>query len=73
VIPFVQVGDLYSRPQEGSGLGLPLSKRLMELHGGTLELASAPGCGTTVTILFPASRVHSGASLHRLLAAGMHR
>jgi signal transduction histidine kinase len=73
VIPFVQLGDLYSRPQEGSGLGLPLSKRLVELHGGTLGLESAPGRGTTVTVLFPASRVHSGASLHRLLAAGMHR
>jgi signal transduction histidine kinase len=68
VIPFVQVGDIYSRPHEGSGLGLPFSKRLVELHGGSLELASEPGCGTTVTILFPASRVHAGASLYRLAA-----
>jgi signal transduction histidine kinase len=73
VIPFVQVGDLYSRPQEGSGLGLPLSKRLVELHGGSLALDSAPGRGTTVTVLFPASRIHAGPSLHRLAAAGMHR
>jgi signal transduction histidine kinase len=69
VIPFVQVGDLYSRPQEGSGLGLPLTKRLVELHGGTLELDSAPGRGTTVTVRFPASRIHAGPSLHRLAAA----
>jgi signal transduction histidine kinase len=73
VIPFVQVGDIYSRPHEGSGLGLPFSKRLMEIHGGTLELASTLGEGTTVTILFPASRVHSGPSLYRLMASGMHR
>ncbi len=73
VIPFVQVGDIYSRPQEGSGLGLPLSKRLAELHGGTLALDSAPGRGTTVTVLFPASRIHAGPSLHRLAAANMHR
>jgi signal transduction histidine kinase len=72
VIPFVQVGDIYSRPHEGSGLGLPFSKRLMEIHGGTLELASGLGEGTTVTILFPASRVHSGPSLHRLMASGMY-
>jgi signal transduction histidine kinase len=72
VIPFVQVGDIYSRPHEGSGLGLPFSKRLMEIHGGTLELASALGEGTTVTILFPARRVHSGPSLHRLMASGMY-
>jgi signal transduction histidine kinase len=69
VIPFVQVGDLYSRPQEGSGLGLPLTKRLVELHGGTLELDSAPGRGTTVTVRFPGSRIHAGPSLHRLAAA----
>ena len=73
VIPFVQVGDLYSRPQEGSGLGLPLSKRLVELHGGSLALDSERGRGTTVTVLFPTSRIHAGPSLHRLAAAGMHR
>ena len=73
VIPFVQVGDIYSRPQEGSGLGLPLSKRLVELHGGSFELTSAPGQGTTVAVLFPAGRVRTGAGLHRLVAARMHR
>jgi len=73
MIPFVQVGDLYSRPQEGSGLGLPLCKRLVELHGGTLELDSAPGRGTTVTVRFPARRIHTAAGLHRLMAAGVTR
>ena len=73
VIPFVQVGDLYSRPQEGSGLGLPLGKRLVELHGGSLALDSAPGRSTTVAVRFPVSRIHAGPSLHRLAAAGMHR
>jgi signal transduction histidine kinase len=54
---FGQVDNRLSRKYEGSGLGLPLSKRLMELHGGTLTLASEPDKGTTVTIAFPPSRV----------------
>jgi two-component system cell cycle sensor histidine kinase PleC len=54
---FGQVDRELARKHEGTGLGLPLSKRLMELHGGTLELQSAPGVGTTVTITFPAQRV----------------
>ncbi len=54
---FGQVDSSLARKYEGSGLGLPLSKRLMELHGGTLELASAPGKGTTVTVVFPPERV----------------
>jgi len=40
----------------GSGLGLPLVKTIMDLHKGSIDVASSPGAGTTVTLLFPASR-----------------
>ncbi|MDB5409676.1 MAG: integral rane sensor signal transduction histidine kinase [Rhodospirillales bacterium] len=53
---FGQIDNRLNRKFEGTGLGLPLSKRLMELHDGTLELASVLGAGTTVTMVFPASR-----------------
>jgi signal transduction histidine kinase len=54
---FGQVDNSLARRYEGTGLGLPLSKRLMELHGGTLEIESALGVGTTVTLVFPSSRL----------------
>jgi len=54
---FGQIDSRLSRKYEGTGLGLPLSKGLMELHGGTLEVESAVGVGTTVTITLPAFRV----------------
>src|SRR5690606_42165043 len=54
--PFMQVDSALTRRHEGTGLGLPLTKSLAELHGGTLELESAPGRGTTVTVFLPASR-----------------
>ncbi|MBL4690946.1 MAG: PAS-domain containing protein, partial [Rhodospirillales bacterium] len=54
--PFGQVADIYSRSFEGTGLGLPLAKSLLELHGGTLHISSRPGKGTTVTATFPAAR-----------------
>jgi PAS domain S-box-containing protein len=54
--PFQQVTSSLSRTNEGTGLGLPLTKTLVELHGGRLDIASAPGRGTTVTVTFPASR-----------------
>jgi signal transduction histidine kinase len=47
----------FARPSDGGGLGLPLVKRLVELHGGTLAIDSVPGRGTAVTILIPADRV----------------
>jgi len=56
VKPFAQVARVITRAHEGSGLGLPLSKSLVELHGGTLQIESEPGAGTTVTLQFPASR-----------------
>ena len=53
---FGQVDSTLGRRHEGTGLGLPLTKALVELHGGTLELQSQPGVGTTVTARFPAER-----------------
>ncbi|MBI3706403.1 MAG: PAS-domain containing protein [Proteobacteria bacterium] len=55
--PFGQVDSTLTRKYEGSGLGLPLTKALMELHGGTLQIASKVGTGTTVTVTFPPERV----------------
>ena len=55
--PFRQVDAVLSRRYEGTGLGLPLAKRLTELHGGTLEIDSMPGRGTTVRIRLPALRM----------------
>ena len=54
---FGKVGAALERNAHGTGLGLPLSKSLMEAHGGTLEIESEPGIGTMVTASFPADRV----------------
>jgi len=53
---FGQIDARLSRKYEGVGLGLPLSRQLMELHGGSLLLESMPSVGTTVTLTFPAAR-----------------
>lgn len=55
--PFGQIENALSRKHQGTGLGLPLTKALVELHGGTLELKSEKGNGTMVTLTFPATRV----------------
>lgn len=54
--PFRQVDGDLNRKFDGTGLGLPLSKSLSEVHGGSLELHSEVGVGTTVTVRFPAHR-----------------
>ena len=55
--PFGQNGNRFTGRHDGTGLGLPLAKAMLELHGGTLTLTSAPDMGTTVTMVLPASRV----------------
>ena len=53
---FGQVERAISREHEGAGLGLPLSKSLVEMHGGSLDVESEFGVGTTVTVRFPEER-----------------
>lgn len=53
LLPFEQVVDPARRLNPGAGLGLPLSKHLVELHGGSLRLVSAPQQGTTVVVSLP--------------------
>jgi PAS domain S-box-containing protein len=51
---FTQIGDAYTRLQGGTGLGLHVSRKLVELHQGTIDIDSMPGTGTTVTVSLPA-------------------
>jgi PAS domain S-box-containing protein len=57
LLPFGQVDQGLARRHEGTGLGLPLTRRMVELHQGHLLLTSARGKGTTVTLHFPKNRV----------------
>jgi signal transduction histidine kinase len=64
--PFGQVDNRLERRYEGTGLGLPLAQSLVELHGGTLELDSEPGKGTTARVRFLRADIQEG---HAPLAA----
>lgn len=67
--PFGQVDGSRTRWREGAGLGLPIARALIDLHGGRLEIKSRKGEGTTVSILLP-SRHSVSASKGRELVFG---
>lgn len=55
--PFVQADGSLSRSHDGTGLGLPLTKSIIEMHQGVLDIESEVGVGTTVTARFPRERL----------------
>ncbi len=55
--PFGQVESAFHRSHTGTGLGLTITKALIEQHGGTLKIDSKPGVGTTVTLILPKNRI----------------
>src|SRR3546814_1300509 len=56
--PFGQIQNAMTRMQSGTGLGLPLSERLVTMHGGRLQIESTPGEGTRVTVHLQIGRAH---------------
>jgi two-component system cell cycle sensor histidine kinase PleC len=59
---FGQVDVGFARPHQGTGLGLPLARKLTELHGGSLIVESEKGRGTTITVALPPARIVSVAA-----------
>ena len=57
--PFGQNVNRLARKHDGTGLGLPLAKAMLELHGGSLKMASVKDQGTVVTMTLPADRVEA--------------
>lgn len=57
--PFTQVESSFNRKHDGTGLGLPLCRALIEIHGGRLSLESELGSGTTISVYLPPARVSS--------------
>jgi signal transduction histidine kinase len=55
--PFTQIDSSLNRKYQGTGLGLPLVKELVELHGGVLDFQSELGSGSIVTVRFPKERI----------------
>ncbi len=58
--PYERSNPLRARPYHGHGLGLPICKRLVEAHGGTIALESTLGVGTMITIALPAGGAKTG-------------
>ena len=63
---FYQVDDSHTRQHEGSGIGLALTKELVELHGGSITVNSVPGVGSVFTVRLPVGDVDPNAMKHDL-------
>ncbi|THD79946.1 MAG: PAS domain-containing protein [Phenylobacterium sp.] len=61
-MPFEQIEHQQAKTQQGSGLGLALSKSLVEMHGGLLDLKSAPGQGTAASFSLPVQQTEQVAT-----------
>ena len=68
MLPFAQLANAQARREHGTGLGLSITKHLMDAHGGSLELHSQLGRGTTAIASFPAERVVGAKSLAAVAA-----
>jgi two-component system cell cycle sensor histidine kinase PleC len=68
--PFEQVETQHVKTQAGTGLGLALTKSLVEMHGGSLEMESVLGEGTTVSFVLPVHHAGAGAGRGRSFAVG---
>jgi two-component system cell cycle sensor histidine kinase PleC len=55
--PFEQIESQHAKTQQGTGLGLALTKSLVEMHGGLLDLRSAPGQGTVASFSLPVRQI----------------
>lgn len=66
--PFGQIANSFTRGHAGTGLGLPLAKSLVELHGGTFALMSEVGYGTTATVILPKTRFVEPRSINGMAA-----
>ncbi len=64
--PFGRNNSTVARPEGGLGLGLPTVKSLVELHDGRIDIATAEGRGTAVTLTFPATAIAQPPSVKRL-------
>ena len=61
--PFGQIENKMTATHNGTGLGLPLAKAMVELHEGTMAISSMPGHGTRIVLNFPAHRIRSNRSV----------
>lgn len=59
LLPFIQLDNNFTRKHTGTGLGLPLVKSLVEMHGGKLDIESQPGKGTSVVAQIPGRRIQT--------------